>query len=126
AERAIEAIVAANPSSHPMEADVSPRIRSAFVEVRRRMLPSIIQDRYVQAKAAFDRQEFAAAAAWLKSVNEMLADPDLGAAASAPPLSDLRTLAVGFQELSERSAIAPAAAGPGPSGPAAAQSGSPG
>ena len=63
AEQAIEAVIAAEPSFQPGEADASPRIRSAFTSVRRRMLPSIIQATYAQAKSAFDRKEFAAAAA---------------------------------------------------------------
>src|SRR6266550_6238174 len=37
AERAIEAVVAAEPTYHPSNTDVSPRVRSAFSDVRRRM-----------------------------------------------------------------------------------------
>src|SRR5438128_1005163 len=59
AERAIEAVVSAQPSYHPSESEVSPRLRSLFADVRRRMLPTIIQDRYAQAKASFDRKEYA-------------------------------------------------------------------
>src|SRR5437899_374961 len=59
AEQAIEAVVAAEPSFQPGESDASPRIRSAFTTVRRRMLPSIIQQKYAQAKVAYDRKEFA-------------------------------------------------------------------
>ena len=40
AEQAIEAVVAAEPSYQPSDSDVSPRVRSAFTTVRRRMLPS--------------------------------------------------------------------------------------
>jgi hypothetical protein len=107
AERAIEAVVAAQPSYHPSESEVSPRLRSLFAEVRRRMLPTIIQDRYTQAKAAYDRKEYGAAAQGFKSTLEMMADPDLGPAASQPPLSDLRTLAQGFHELSAKAAAPP-------------------
>jgi tetratricopeptide (TPR) repeat protein len=107
AERAIEAVVAAQPTYHPSEAEVSPRVRSAFSDVRRRMLPAIIQDGYTQSKASFDRKEFAAAAAGFKLVLDVLADPDIGTAATASPLSDLRTLASGFYELSEKAAAPP-------------------
>jgi hypothetical protein len=58
AEQAIEAVVAAEPTYTPGDGDASPRIRSAFTAVRRRMLPSIIQQKYAQAKAAFDRKDF--------------------------------------------------------------------
>jgi hypothetical protein len=107
AERAIEAVVAAQPSYHPSESEVSPRLRSLFADVRRRMLPAIIQDRYAQAKAAYDRKEYAAAAAGFKLTLEMVADPDVGAAGNQPPLSDLRTLAQGFYELSAKAAAPP-------------------
>ena len=107
AEQAIEAVVAAQPSYHPSESEVSPRLRSRFTEVRRRMLPTIIQDRYALAKAAYDRKEYAAAAQGFKATLEMMADPDLGAAASQAPLSDLRTLAQGFHELSAKAAAPP-------------------
>ena len=107
AELAIEAIVAAEPSFQPGESDASPRIRSAFTSVRRRMLPAIIQQRYAQAKAAYDRKEFAAAADGFTQVLTALADQDVAAEAKQPPLSDLRTLAGGFQELAAKAAAPP-------------------
>ena len=107
AEQAIEAVVAAEPMYQPGESDASPRIRSAFTLVRRRMLPSIIQQKYAQAKAAYDRKEFAAAAEGFTQVLTALADQDVVAEAKQPPLSDLRTLAVGFQELAVKAAAPP-------------------
>src|SRR5947209_6802322 len=107
AERAIEAVVAAQPSYRPSEAEVSPRLRAMFTDVRRRTLPTIIQDRYAQAKATFDRKEYAAAAQAFKQVLDMIADPDVGAAGGQPPLSDLRTLATAFYELSAKAAAPP-------------------
>lgn len=106
AQQAIEVVVASAPSFQPSEAEASPRVRSAFSEVRRRMLPSIIQQEYARGKAAFDKKEFTDAADAFQRVLQMLSDPDVGAAASAPPLSDLRTLAGGFRDLSV-SAIPP-------------------
>jgi TonB family protein len=99
AERAIEAVVAAEPMYHPSDADVSPRVRSAFSDVRRRMLPNIIQQKYAVAKAAYDRRDFAAATDGFSQVLKAMTDPDVVAAANQPPLSDLRTLATGFNEL---------------------------
>jgi TonB family protein len=107
AEQAIEAVVAAEPSFQPGDGDASPRIRSAFTTVRRRMLPSIIQQKYAQAKAEFDRKEFAAAADGFSQVLTALADQDVAAEAKHPPLSDLRMLASGFQELAARAAAPP-------------------
>ena len=107
AEQAIEAVVAAEPSFQPGEGDASPRIRLAFTSVRRRMLPAIIQQRYAAAKSAFDRKDFAIAADGFGQVLAALTDPDVAAEAKQSPLSDLRTLAVGFQELAAKAALPP-------------------
>jgi hypothetical protein len=121
AERAIEAVVSAEPLYHPAAADASPRIRSAFATVRQRVLPVVVQQQYAHAKAAFDRQEFAAASIEFDQVLQALGDPDLSAAASRPPLLDVRTLATGFRDLSAKAAVPvpvpiapPVAAAPAP------------
>lgn len=106
AERAIETVVAAEPSYRPA-ADLSPRVRTAFSDVRRRVLPSIIQQKYSEAKAAFDRKEFASAAEAFKQVLETMNDPDAAQAINQPPLSDLRTLALGFKDLAVTAATPP-------------------
>lgn len=105
AERAIETVVSTSPSYHPSGGDVSPRVRAAFTAVRQRVLPSVVQQTYAQAKGAFDRKDFVAAAAGFNQVLDVLADPQIGYAATHPPLSDLGTLAVGFRELSVRGAM---------------------
>jgi hypothetical protein len=124
AEHAIETVIAAEPMYRPTN-DLSPRVRNAFSDVRRRVLPSIIQQKYAHAKAAFDRKEFAAAAAGFSQVLDAMADPDVAAAAGQPPLVDLRTLAVGFKDLATTAAapppppVAPAAPPPAPVEPPA-------
>jgi TonB family protein len=115
AQQAIEAVVVAEPSYQPDENDVSPRVRTAFADVRRRMLPVIIQQKYAQAKTAFDRKDFKAAASGFSQVLVTMADPAVSAEAARPPLSDLRMLAVGFEELSAKAAAPPA---PAPAPPA--------
>lgn len=112
AERAIEAVVAAEPTYHPSESEVSPRVRSAFTEVRRRMLPAIIQQKYGEAKAAYDNKMWAAAADLFRQVLAALADPDVAESAKQSPLADLRMLAVGFEELSAKAAAPPPAPAP--------------
>jgi hypothetical protein len=107
AEHAIETVVATEPSFQPTDAETSPRVRAAFGQVRGRVLPGIIQQKYGLAKAAFDRKEFAAAADGFKVVAEMLDDRDVRVAAQSPPLSDLRALAAGFRELSVTAAAPP-------------------
>ena len=109
AEQAIEAVVTADPSYHPADSDLSPRIRTTFADVRRRMLPVIIQQKYTQAKAAYDRKDYAAAANGFGQVLATMADPDVASEASRSPLSDMRMLALGFQELSAKAAAPPPA-----------------
>jgi len=101
ADRAIEGIIAEDPLFRPGD-DVSPRMRTVFSDARRRLLPALIQQNYHQAKAAFDRQDYAAAASGFKRVVETVSDPDMTQAAAQSPLSDLRTLATGFHDLSVR------------------------
>src|SRR5437867_2033845 len=57
ADAAIEAAVTADPFAQPSDAEASPRVRSAFREIRRRLLPSIIERRYADAKAAFVKKD---------------------------------------------------------------------
>jgi TonB family protein len=113
AQSSIEALVVADPLYQP-SSEVSPRVRTAFSEVRRRLLPSIIPQQYAKAKAAFDRKDYVAAAAGFGQVLKVMADPEVVQMAGQPPLSDIRTLATGFQELSTKAipppplAVAPA------------------
>jgi len=107
AEQAIAAVVTSSPLYKPSGADASPRVRSAFSEVRRRMLPSIIQQRYAAAKEAFDRKNFSVAVALFTEVVDAMADPDVADMAKQPPLSDLGVLAAGFRDLSVTAAVPP-------------------
>lgn len=107
AQQAIEAVVMAQPSYTPSDDEVSPRIRTAFSDVRKRMLPAIIQEKYARAKAAFDRKDHAIAALEFQQVLASMSDPDVAMAVSKPPLSDVRTLATGFYELSMAAAFPP-------------------
>jgi len=107
AQHAIETVVAADPTFRPASNDSSPRVRAAFAEVRRRMLPEIIQQRYGAAKTSFDRKDFKAASAAFGDVLALIDDVDVAASAGQPPLSDLRMLASGFHDLAA-SAAAPA------------------
>jgi TonB family protein len=107
AQQAIEAVVAAQPLYQPSEDEVSPRVRNAFTDVRRRVLPVIVQRNYAIAKAAYDRKDYVEAANGFKQVLTVLADPDVVNAAAMPPLADIRTLATGFHELAAAAAAPP-------------------
>ena len=101
ARKAIAGIVDMDPFYHPSEVDASPRVRGVFQEVRRPLLPGIVQRMYTEARAAFDRKDPRAAVQFEKVV-ALLDDPDLKGTAAA----DLRTLASGFRDLSKAAAAA--------------------
>lgn len=106
ADKAIEGIIADDPFFRPGD-DISPRMRVAFTDARRRLLPTLVQQQYHEAKAAFDRKEFAAAATGFKRVVDTFGDPDMAQAATQSPLSDLKTLAAGFHDLSVKATPPP-------------------
>jgi tetratricopeptide (TPR) repeat protein len=114
AESAIESMVAAAPAYRPSEGDASPRVLAAFREVRRRLLPGIIQQKYADAKAAFDRTDFVAAKAGFAQVIDLLADPLIESSPMQQQLSGLLTLANGFRDLSTTANAPPPAVVPPP------------
>jgi len=114
ADQAIEAVLSAQPFYHPSEAEASPRLLSAFAAVRQRILPAILQKKYAHAKETYDNKDFAGAAIEFDQVLHAFDDPDLGDAGSRAPLSDLRTLAAGFRDLSVRAAAPAPAPAPAP------------
>ena len=106
AEKAIAAVVTADPAYQPSESEASPRVRAAFSEVRRRLLPQIAGSRYTprrrRSTARILRQPRVSSA----SCSHCSTIPTW--AASSP---DLRILVAGFVDLSA-GAAAPAAAPP--------------
>jgi TonB family protein len=114
ASQAIEAVVSADPAYLPSESDVSPRVRSVFSDVRRRLLPGLVQQKYALAKTAYDRKDYKTASLNFGQVLQLLDDPDLGPAAGKSPLSDLKVLADGFHQLSLQALLPPPAPEPPP------------
>jgi hypothetical protein len=114
AERAIEGLIARDPMYHPAANDMSPRVRAAFTDARRRVLPGIIQQAYNDAKAAFDRKEYDAAAAGFSRTLDVMNDPEAAQLVAQPPLADLRTLAGGFRDLAAKAAAPPPPPAPPP------------
>jgi tetratricopeptide (TPR) repeat protein len=96
--KAIAGIVEADPLFQPAETQMSPRLVTVFRDVRRQLLPRIVQQSYAEAKAAFDRKELEAAAIAFDRVLLLLNDPDLPASSGS---ADLRMLATGFRDLSK-------------------------
>jgi hypothetical protein len=114
ARNAIATLISANPFYELSETQASPRVRAVFTEVRKSLLPSLVQSAYTEAKAAFDRKDPESAARF-ERVLTLLRDPDLS---SNSDLGDLAVVAAAFRDLSaarELAAAAASAAAPAPS-----------
>ena len=96
AERAIEAVVSADPLFVPRAADVSPRILAMFTDVRRRILPDVARRTYVDGRRAFQSKDFAAATRQFTQVMRLM---DEAGPESAATMEDLRLLVAGFVDL---------------------------
>src|SRR5688572_22563338 len=110
ATRAMTVLITAAPQYQLSEEDASPRVRTLFTEVRRSVMPTLVQRGYAEAKAAFDRKD-PAATGQFDRVLTLLKDPDV---AKDPKMADLTTVVTGFRDLSV------AAAAPAPVATAAA------
>jgi TonB family protein len=122
AQNAIEVVFSRDPLYRLAEGDAPPRMRAAFTEVRRRLLPKVTEQLYASAKLSFDRKEYALAATQFKDLLTFLEDAD---AKSLPSLKEFRTLATGFRDLSVAAAPAVAAIKPDPAPSAAVPSAAP-
>jgi tetratricopeptide (TPR) repeat protein len=103
AEKAIAAVVEADPTFVPDPAEASPRIRDMFARTRRALVPEIAQRMYQDARAAFDRKETAAASSQFESLVQLI-DSTAIAPDDEPMLSELRLLAAGFLDLTKAAA----------------------
>lgn len=117
ARKAIEDIVTADPTYRPSETQTSPRIRTVFQDTRKTLLPGLVQRRYTDAKAAFERKD-PNALSQFEQLLVLLDDPDVKTIAQ---LSDLRTVVSGFRDLSKAMASVPPPVAAGPIEPAAVQ-----
>jgi len=108
ADKVIEAMLVRDPLYRAADEELSPRVETAFQTARRRILPSVIQQKYADAKAAFDKQDWATASTGFAEVLKSIGDPDIATAIVAPPLSDIKTLAAGFKYLAVKSIPPPA------------------
>lgn len=112
AEAAIANVVRVDPFYQPGESEASPRVRTTFADVRQRLLPDLATARYAEAKGLYDRKAFAEAEVRFRELVMLLDDPQMQGR-----LSDMRTLASGFVELSAAAAAPP----PEPEPPAPAE-----
>jgi TonB family protein len=108
AQTAIEVVLSRDPLYKLSEGDAPPRMRAAFSEVRRRLLPKVTEQLYTSAKLSFDRKEYALASTQFSDLLRFLDEPD---ARELPSLKEFRTLATGFRDLSvaAQASVAPVA-----------------
>jgi hypothetical protein len=104
AEPVIVQMLAARPLFRLDDSEASPRVVTAFREVRRRQLPALIEQAYARGREAYDRKQTAAAAEQFRLVLALAADAD--APADRPLTKDMQTLAAGFLNLAEASKVA--------------------
>ena len=113
-DAAIDRLVSQHPLYRPPSDELSPRMRTALSSARVKTLPALVQKRYEESKTAYDRGDFAASSVGFKWVLSALADPDISYLSGQPPLADLKTLAAGFIDLSEKALAPPPAVMPTP------------
>jgi len=102
AESAIAAVVTVDPFFVPTESEASPRVRSAFTDVRTRLLPNIATTMYASARQAYERKEHATAEKRFRDLITLLDDPQMNGR-----MGDMRTVAAGFLELATAAAAPP-------------------
>ena len=103
AESVAETLIRRQPLAVLDTADTSPRLERMFMDVRRRLLPSLIRERFRTARSALDRRSFDAAEPPLTDARLLIAEAErLGVKDEG--LGDLSVLVDGFLELIRSSA----------------------
>ena len=114
AERAVVALVEADPTYLPPTSIASPKVLSIVEEARRRHIPVVVRKLLDSGRAAFAEKNMTVAREQFSLLLKLLDEP---AMADRPERADFRTLAQGFVTLA--SAPATAAAAPSTGAPAA-------
>jgi protein TonB len=110
AQKAMEALIQADPSYTLDPAETPPRVQAAFTRVQQRMLPVVTKQLYQDARAALDRKDRKEAIERFEKLVKVIDS----AGTAAASLGDLRVLAEGFLDLSRALPAAAAAAAPPP------------
>ncbi len=98
ADSIVETIIRQAPLTPLTAIDASPRLEQRFLQVRKRLLPSLIRERFRSARSALDQKLFAAAEPDLVQARLMIGEANkLGVEDEA--LGDLSVLVDGFLQL---------------------------
>jgi TonB family protein len=103
AERAITALVAADPGYVPSASVASPRVLAMVADVRKREIPAVARRMMDQGRTAFQRKDVAAALENFEMVLKLVDDPVM---AGRPEIDDLKVLARGFVDLAAATPVA--------------------
>jgi hypothetical protein len=76
AESIAESIIRREPLARLDAADASPRLEALFADVRKRLLPSLIRDRYRAAKSALEQKSLAVAEPQLAEARLMIVEAE--------------------------------------------------
>jgi TonB family protein len=112
AESVAESMIRREPLARLDSADASPRLEQMFTDVRKRLLPTMVRERFRAARTALDQKNFAAAEPTLREAHLMIVEAEkLGVKDDG--LGDLSVLVDGFLQLarfeSEKRTSSPAA-----------------
>jgi protein TonB len=97
AQKAMEALVRADPAYVLDPAETPPRVQEAFTKVQQRLLPVVTKDLYQEARAALDRKDRDEA---IGKFEKLLKIIDGAGPSASSSLGELRVLADGFLDLS--------------------------
>lgn len=119
AERAVAALVDADPQYKPSPSVASPSVLSLVADMRKKELPAVARRLLEAGRAAFKEKDYDTAQEQLEVLLELLDEP---AATDLPGAGDLRLLAESFVTLADASAreAGPSADAASAAGPAAA------
>ena len=104
AQLAIHKVVMSFPRYRPSPLRFPPRLREEFEAIRRRELPSIIQNKYADAKASFDAQDYDDAIVRFELLLNLLKDLE-----QEVQFGDVRTFASDFLDRAKLAAAASSA-----------------
>jgi TonB family protein len=99
AEHQIDELIARNPLFKMSDSEVPPRLVAMYHESRKKLLPGLVREAYLRAKASFEQKSYANATRQLKDVLQILGDDDLAEDASGT--GDIKLFADGFLKLAE-------------------------
>jgi hypothetical protein len=119
AESVAESMIRKEPLTRLGAVDASPRLELMFADVRKRLLPSLIRERFRTARSALDQKSFSAAEPPLTEARLMIVEAEkLGVKDDG--LGDLSVLVDGFLQLIRSTADQRASAQPAPAAPSVA------